>query len=309
MSLTGVLYHVAPTQPSSTRLVFALPSLSTVIYHAHTLWLFTESDLMTTMIPIPLFAIVAAPLTSLHNLPHAVFWLWFHLLHFNTSNQTATLEDETNKPDRPLPAGRISLKVALILRWTLLPMCWALSRAYSKEVMYASLWLTAFTSMYNELGGSGKHFAVRYLLNGLGFAAFEAGTTLVARDDRTLLDATGWLSIFLSGSIFATTIYAQDFRDVVGDALINRDTIPLRWGSPSRYMLFVGVVAWSLALSIIWHLDMWSAVSFTALGIYAGSRFIRYTTVEEDRNSYFYYNVWVSVAHLLPGYWRVLCGQ
>ncbi|KAF7357998.1 S-adenosyl-L-methionine-dependent methyltransferase [Mycena venus] len=270
---------------------------------------FTESDFMTTMIPISIFAIVAAPLTSIHNIPHLVFWLWFHLLGFNTSNQTASLEDDTNKPDRPLPAGRITLRAAIALRWTLMPMCWALSLTYSKEVMFASMALSVFTIMYNELRGSGAHFMTRYALNGLGFAAFEAGTTLIAKDDKSHLDNAGWLAIFLSASIFATTIYAQDFRDVVGDSLINRDTIPLRFGSPSRIALLFGVVAWSLGLSWIWKLDPYTAAAFTALGAYAGWRFVEYTTVEEDRKSYFYYNVWVSVAHILPGYWRLFCAN
>ncbi|KAJ7174609.1 UbiA prenyltransferase family-domain-containing protein [Mycena filopes] len=300
----ALYYHLVDWMPPSTTDLMNL--MNAAIYHTNTLWLFTRSDFMTTMIPISLFAIVAAPLTSPRNLPHLIFWLWFHLLHFNTSNQTASLEDETNKPDRPLPAGRISLRAAVRLRWTLMPLCWALSLAYSKETMFASMALSAFTAMYNELGGSGSHFVVRYALNGLGFAAFEAGTALVAKDDKTFLDGAGWLAILLSGSIFATTIYAQDFRDVVGDALIERDTIPLRFGNISRTVLLCGVVAWSIALSWIWRLDLFSAVALTALAQYAGGRFILHTTVEEDRKSYFYYNVWVSVAHILPGYWRLL---
>ncbi|KAJ7039388.1 hypothetical protein C8F04DRAFT_306365 [Mycena alexandri] len=305
-ALYSLYHHASISWLQITPLTTYLMTLmDAAVYHSNTLWLFTKSDFMTTMIPISLFAIVAAPLTSLRNLPHLVFWLWFHLLHFNTSNQTASLEDETNKPDRPLPAGRITLHTAVLLRWTLMPMCWALSLAYSKEVMFSSMALSAFTAMYNELGGSGSHFVFRYALNGLGFAAFEAGTALVAKDDKTFLDSAGWLAIFLSGSIFATTIYAQDFRDVVGDSLIDRDTIPLRFGSISRTVLLCGVVAWSIGLSCIWKLDISSAVAFVALGQFAGGRFMNYTTVEEDRKSYFYYNVWVSVAHILPGYWRI----
>ncbi|KAJ7319084.1 UbiA prenyltransferase family-domain-containing protein [Mycena albidolilacea] len=307
MKLDTAFYHTNIFWPTSRFTVpCTIPDLSdAVIYHVNTLWLFTKSDFMTTMIPISLFAIVAAPMTSIHNIPHLVFWLWFHLLSFNTSNQTASLEDETNKPDRPLPAGRITLRDAIILRWTLMPVCWVLSLAYSREAMFASMALSVFTMMYNELRGSGAHFMFRYALNGLGFAAFEAGTTLVAKNDKSCLDNAGWLAIFLSASIFATTIFAQDFRDVVGDSLINRDTIPLRFGSPSRTALLLGVIGWSIGLSCIWEVDPYSAVTFTALGTYAGGRFVKYTTVEEDRNSYFYYNIWVSVAHILPGYWRL----
>ncbi|KAF7300701.1 S-adenosyl-L-methionine-dependent methyltransferase [Mycena chlorophos] len=282
-------------------------SMDAMAYHANTLWLFTRSDFMTTMVPISLFAMVAAPLTSLSNIPHLTFWLWLHLLGFNTSNQTASLEDATNKPDRPIPAGRISLRNATILRWTLMPLCWLFSLAYSRQTMYASMSLSLFTWMYNELHGNSASLS-RYALNGLGFAAFEAGTTFVARDDKTRLDSAGWLAILLSGCIFATTIYAQDFRDVVGDKEINRDTIPLRFGAPSRVVLLAGVVAWSIGLSVIWGLDSITASLLTLLGVFSGGRFVYFTTVEEDRTSYFWYNVsssvWVTAAHVLPGYWR-----
>ncbi|KAJ7777601.1 hypothetical protein DFH07DRAFT_951240 [Mycena maculata] len=185
------------------------------------------------MIPITLFGIVPAPLTSIRNLPHL---------------------DETNKPDRPLPAGRITLQDALILRSTLMSMCWVLSLTYSKEVMYSSMALSALTTTYNELRGSGAHFTSKYALNGLGLASFEAGTTLVTRNDKSLdtagwlVDTAGWLAIFLSGRIFATTIYAQDFRD-----------------GPC---CFAGVAGWSTGLSFIWNLDIYSAVAFTALVAY-----------------------------------------
>ncbi|KAJ6544324.1 hypothetical protein B0H19DRAFT_1380609 [Mycena capillaripes] len=259
--------------------------LNAVVHDLETLWLFTKSDFMTTMIPISIFAIVAAPLASMRNLPHLVFWLWFHLLHFNTSNQTASLEDETNKPDRPLPARRITLQAALILRWTLMPMCWALSFAYSKETMFASMALSAFTAMYNELRGSGAHFMTRYGLNGLGFAAFEAGTTLVAKDDKSCLDNAGWLAILLSASIFATTIYAQDFRDVIGDALINRDTIPLRLEALA-----------GLRCCWVWWLGQSDFLGSGTL----------IPTARPHLQLWGHTQVWVSVAHVLPGYWRLL---
>ncbi|KAF7323835.1 S-adenosyl-L-methionine-dependent methyltransferase [Mycena kentingensis (nom. inval.)] len=284
---------------SSRRSMPQMAYLDVVAYHARTLWLFTESDFMTTMVPISLFGMVAAPLTSLSNIPHLVFWLWFHLLGFNTSNQTASLEDATNKPQRPIPAGRITLRHALILRWVLMPLCWLLSLAYSRQTMYASMALSLFTWMYNELHGNARPVS-RYALNGLGFAAFEAGTSFVARDDKTRLDSAGWLAILLSGLIFATTIFAQDFRDVVGDKLIGRDTIPIRYGASSRTALLLGVVAWSIALSCIWQVDRWTALSFTVLAMFVGARFVCLPTVKEDSRSYFWYNVWVTAAHALP---------
>ena len=85
-----------------------------------------------------------------------------------------------NKKDRPLPAGRITKQNADILRWLLVPACIGLSALYSKEVVYASIALCLFTWIYNELHAHAGHWIVRNLVNALGFASFEAGSSLIA---------------------------------------------------------------------------------------------------------------------------------
>lgn len=197
--------------PSPLRL-----SMDSILYHAKTLYLFTRSDNMTTMIPIVRFVVdhdVSSSLIYTASSSLSSGWCQrlsaqsatFHISSCGsgfifsisrcrtrrwTSRKTRSISRvstpsrglliiDTVDQDRPLPAGRISLRNAVILRWALMPTCWALSLAYSKEVMYASMTLCAFTTMYNELHGAWSIFS-RYALNGVGFAAFEAGTTLVA---------------------------------------------------------------------------------------------------------------------------------
>lgn len=89
-------------------------------------------------------------------------------------------EDRQNKPDRPLPAGRISIRQAVILRWTLVPICFAVSALYSVQTVYASIALVTLTILYDELGAHAGHWSTRNIVNGAGFAAFEWGSTLVA---------------------------------------------------------------------------------------------------------------------------------
>lgn len=128
-----------------------------------------------------MFATVAAPIYSLDRLPHIVFWIWLHLLQFNVSNQTFSVdEDRLNKADRPLPAGRITLSQAWVLRWALVPLCFALSLSYSARVLYASATFITLTCIYNELHVHASHGIVRNVMNALGFASMEAGATLVA---------------------------------------------------------------------------------------------------------------------------------
>ena len=124
---------------------------------------------------------VSAPLSSIWRLPHSVFWICFHLLQFDVSNQTLDPEeDANNKKDRPLPAGRLTFRQAIILRWALVPACFLLSWMYSVEVLYASIALIIFTIIYDEMHAHAGHWAIRNLVNACGFASFESGATLVA---------------------------------------------------------------------------------------------------------------------------------
>ena len=160
------------------------------------------------------------------NLPQAIFWLWLHLLQFNVSNQSLNpKEDEQNKCWRPIPAKRVSLRQARILRWLLIPACIAVSCLYSRQIIAASISLITFTIIYNELAGH-THWLVRNVVNACGAASFEVGTTLLAcaytLDFKLLssdlfaarrpdsLDSVAILSILLSAGINATTIQAQD---------------------------------------------------------------------------------------------------
>lgn len=173
----------------------------TIQFHATTAFLFTKSDIKTTVIPIvslaydsmlsaaqrftslvkTVFAIVSAPLSSLTRIPHIVLWIWVHLLQFDVSNQTLRPEEDVhNKSDRPLPSGRIELQNAIRLRWMLVPVCFLLSLCYSVEVLYSSIALVALTIIYDELNIHAAHWAARNIVNGLGFASFESGATLIA---------------------------------------------------------------------------------------------------------------------------------
>ena len=127
------------------------------------------------------FGVVAAPKPQPLNIIHAAFWLWMHILQFDVSNQTLSLEeDQQNKGYRPLPSGRISLRNALVFRWTLVPMCFALSLCYSVETLYVSIIFAVLTIFYNEMGAHSRHWLVRNTVNALGYGAFSAGTALVA---------------------------------------------------------------------------------------------------------------------------------
>ncbi len=95
----------------------------------------------------------------------------------------------------------------------------------------------------------------------------------------------------LSGALIFTTIQAQDFPDVEGDAASGRKTFPLYAPEISRLFTLFALVDWSIGLGWYWKADLFSRAAFIALGVYVGLRYYLGRTVEADRKSYFMYNV------------------
>ena len=173
----------------------------------YTIFLFTKADIVIALIPVvsiiyrlsmffdteaykTLFAIAAAPLSSPIRLIDTTFWIWLHLLQFNVANQVkAPNEDRVNKPFRPIPAGRITVHNATILRWALVPICLVYSTLYSPQLTWISLTILCLTTWYNEHNGDRESFS-KNLLTAIMYVLSELGGTLVAGKRRLALDCT-----------------------------------------------------------------------------------------------------------------------
>jgi 4-hydroxybenzoate polyprenyltransferase len=104
-------------------------------YYAYTLWLFTFSDLKTTVLPVTLFGFASAlsgPLMTtvsksptfyelFSRLPAVLFATWLQVLVGTIANQrlpSSIVEDSINKNWRPIPAGLLSEEGAM--HWLLI---------------------------------------------------------------------------------------------------------------------------------------------------------------------------------------------
>jgi len=270
-----------------------------------TLFLFTKDDFKTLVIPATIFASAAGPYTSPKALLEAVFWIWLHLLQFTISNQTLKPEeDEYNKPHRPLPSKRISLKNAKRLRWFLIPVCVGWSATYSTHTAAASSAMLLGTIAYNELEMHASHWLIRGCVNAWNMGSTEVGATLIAGNDRARLDNVGILAVLLSVTIYATTIHTSDFKDCEGDRLIGRKTMPITMPTTARPLTFAVMFVWSIILSYLWDLASLQAAAFCGMGLYIGLRFLALESVRDDKVSFNWYNLWLTLAHVLPGIWR-----
>ncbi|EPS93154.1 hypothetical protein FOMPIDRAFT_1093562, partial [Fomitopsis schrenkii] len=197
-----------------------------VLLFTYTLHLFTRSDLKTIWIPVTVLGIVSAQCGNLRDIFLTSAWVWLHLLQFCVSNQSlpgGATEDTVNKPWRPVPSGRITLRAARRLRWLLALLCVAVSSTLHATA--PSLALTLIFWGNNELGFD-SHWALRNVFNGMGYGGFNLGATYVASGSFSVLSPAA-IPHVLASLVIITTIQAQDFQDATGDAARGRRTLPL----------------------------------------------------------------------------------
>ncbi|KAJ6579510.1 UbiA prenyltransferase family [Mycena vulgaris] len=290
---------------------FARPNLPTssftgwiVFRHTHTAILFTWTDYKTVFIPITAFACAVEPVHSFSNLLQTWIWIWIHLLLCNVSNQARSKdEDVVNRPWRPIPAGRVTESQAFFLRWAIAVVCVLWSAAYGLDQVLTSLGLLLTTFVYDE-GGASKHVIGKNFCNFGGYVTFEIGATKIIASQRNL-DPISTTAVIVSGILIFTTIQAQDFPDVDGDAALGRVTFPIYAPQFSRTATLGALIGWSMFLCWYWSLGPITSLIFMVLGLYSGIRYYLWRKVSDDKKSYLVFNVWLTLAHLLPLHARV----
>ncbi|KAI0741269.1 UbiA prenyltransferase family, partial [Daedaleopsis nitida] len=267
--------------------------------------LFTRSDIKTILLPVSAFACAVAPEHSVPRLLLGIVWTWCHQLMCNVSNQSwsGPAEDAVNKPWRPLPAGRINQREARVLRWVTVVICLLFSSYLWLDLLPATLGLFLTTFAYDEMGMSGHHIGKNFCNIG-GYATIEIGATKLMGGTRDL-DSVSMLAVFLSGAIIFTTVQAQDFADVDGDAVLGRVTLPIYAPEFARMLTLCTLIAWSIGISAMWGIGPFYSGAFNALGAYVGWRFYSLRNPTADRRSYILYNIWLTAAHIMPVHARL----
>ncbi|THU85806.1 hypothetical protein K435DRAFT_805602 [Dendrothele bispora CBS 962.96] len=197
-------------------------------------------------------------------------WIWLYLLQFCTANQVFSGdEDAMNKPYRPIPAGLISVRNTWILRWTLVPICFALS--WCLDVTLAGLSLTVSFILYNELGLH-AYFYSKNILNAIGIVSWNVGAAQILHKNN--LNPHMRIATFLNIMLIFTTIHVQDFRDEAGDRKLGRITFPVVFPVWSRRITSALLLAWTVELTTMWRLNYLLAISFVVLGSYTAGRIL-----------------------------------
>lgn len=106
------------------------------------------------------------------------------------------------------------------------------------------------------------------------------------------LDRTAYIALAISFFTIITTIHCQDFRDIEGDRLSGRKTLPIQFGqSASRALFSFFVIFWSLVIPHFWNLPLLYRAVYLLAGLYLGVCVFRRRAVNDDKRSYRLYNV------------------
>lgn len=150
--------------------------------------------------------------------------------------------DRINRPGRPLPSGRLSLRSGYLLAWgsLLLALLIGLLDSSRHFVLFALLGITLW--VYN------KYLKGRPLVGNLWVALLTASPLLVAALD------TGWQSQLWPPMLFAFLLsfareMIKDIEDIPGDAACGLRTFPIACGiAPARQAVIVLLVVTGISL-------------------------------------------------------------
>lgn len=289
--------------------------LSAVPYHFRTMYLTCSNNICDIVLPSLLFGTInslIAPRLSmgpalswsqiLAALPSMFLWSWTNLFMFCLHNQRQPdniAEDAANKPWRPIPSGRITADQAHRLLYVLHPLCLALGLWAGGFVPYVVL--TLFGLWYNEFGGADTG-VLKNVINGVGLGCSFAGPLEVATGRSVFAghaEGAVWVAILMA--TFGTSSHLQDFRDMEGDRLAGRKTIPLVIGDlPARLSVVVGLVFWTEVACRFWALS-WAArsLSMTAEFVLLANLFMDRSQPGDSR-SWRLWSVWVATLMAMP---------
>lgn len=211
----------------------------------HVGWRFLQNDIWAGVIPGVAFTAVAlrhAPVglaagtqVLLRSLCYFCLYLYGHTL----ANQIAGVEeDRINKPGRPLPSGLVS-PAGAITRLVLVTGLFLLLGWQLGVLKWAALW--AVTYLLLNFYGHVHWFFKNCLPMSVGATAMLCAAWEMAAP----LSPQVWRAVLTISGFVALTSPIQDFRDIAGDKVMGRKTLPIALGErPARVLVGLALMGW-----------------------------------------------------------------
>ncbi|KAJ7472399.1 UbiA prenyltransferase family-domain-containing protein [Mycena galericulata] len=262
-----------------------------ICYEFNVFWDFTWRDWSVSVIPGMMQTVAAlrslddAPSNALaaRLLARSLTYFLLYIYAFDIANQiNGIAEDRINKPDRPLPSGRVSLRGAYT-RWYATTAAYLVLGAAWGVLQWTILWVVV-TIFLTFCGGDKRWISKNLISMSVGSlcllqSAWGIAAPITTREQRWAL---------LLSTVIGAVVNIQDLRDVEGDKIAGRRTLPIVLGSSNFRWVMGGiicaapVVCWKLDFL---HLSHWLVAYLGAL--LAASMFnVAYRVVRGDSAQY-----------------------
>jgi hypothetical protein len=303
--------------------------LSDIAYHLYTIFLFTKNDILTAIIPVVRMILTCLYRGSLYDLLDIVFYrlgtalqpyIYIAYYPLDLAPYPAVQPSEPDQGARgrqgeqtlAAPSGRKNFR----------------TRCDDSPVAHGPAVPRILLTLYHPIGVCQPGDAVVYILvqrdgrrqelavekrhschyvrlyRTRGYphrqyvhrSPFTLSNSHSAYDQKkgcnpSKVSETGKLAVQLTIAVFTSTVHCQDFKDVEGDRLTGRLTVPIMFPVASRLVVGLGLPIWSYILCCIWDVDWFCTIAFVAYGCFVGGRFLCLRTRDADKRSCKYYSV------------------
>jgi 4-hydroxybenzoate polyprenyltransferase len=272
-------------------------------------WQITVGDFPATLIPCACICIGAFTVSqgSLLEFPRillkVIVYGFLFIYAFDTVNQlTSTDEDRANKPRRPLAQGIVSEKwmarLATITNVLFVCVGFLLSVPWPTLTWLALIHLHKFRYAY-------RHWFFKNII----FITVGAGAEITATWGLVSPNlALPWRWICVTSLLAAIGCNTQDIRDVIGDRLVGRRTMPIAWSEDiARKILaiFLLLMPFIQFGALRWPIENFeSTVSLVVPGALAWASAIRFLFLRYPRSDNISFQIfclwWCSALLLQP---------
>ena len=190
-------------------------------------------------------------------MPWTFAYFLLNLYSFNLCNQiTGADEDKTDKPDRPIPSGLLTLQGAKY-RWYLITIAYIVASVAIGNVWSCFLWI-AVTPMYCHRGWDRHWFTKNCISMTLGtFVIGWAAWSIIY--GHPWMNTTYAVTVVTLSLCVGITANLQDLRDVEGDRASGRLTMPISLGMPAskQFLSLVFIIVPVILYFTIWNQSLY----------------------------------------------------
>jgi 4-hydroxybenzoate polyprenyltransferase len=169
------------------------------------------------------------------------------------------------------------------------------------NVFYETLVLLAMQFVYNDLRWCDGHWLIRNALISIGYGLYSAISILIIIGPGNTLNTKGIQWIFIIVLVMLSTQHICDIKDVAGDRLKGRQTVPIIFGDHyCRKSIELSVYACSIICLAFFDSAFWSSAMTMSMARMIAYRLMNFRSLGDDKLTWKLWALWTVNLFVLP---------